>query len=205
MRFGISALLPLPVLLYLNPPAVLAAMLGAGIVHEMGHLLCALCQKRRVRALEVSFFGAQFVLEEKLCSYGADLLLHLAGPAANFAAALFCLALVRQLPYSMHFFCLYLNAAFTLFHLLPIEGMDGGAALFSILCARTDPQRAHMLCRRTGFITLLVLSALCTAALIQTGFHLSLLFAAVFLLAFLLRRFAAKEKSPAPGAQGFVL
>ncbi len=161
-------------LVLFNEASVLLFLLSSALIHEAGHLFAALLQHRRVYGLKITLGGAEFLMDLFSSSYGADVLLHLAGPLSNGAAAGFVLLLIRSDPSELRFFAFYLNAALCFFHLLPLSSLDGGRALYALLCCRGEPERAEAICRRAECLTLCFLGAVWIFALLFSGFHLSL-------------------------------
>lgn len=168
IRITPGALLLLLTLLFGNRLFCLA-VLSAAALHECGHLLAARLLGIRLRLLELDLIGARLYPAVALPSYRAELYLALAGPLASLLLALF-------LPFSTPF-CLALRTAtlsLALFNLLPIEGFDGGRALFALAATLLSPERARRLLAGATYLMLLFLFALSSCLLLRYGENMSL-------------------------------
>lgn len=132
-------------------------------------------------------FG-QEILEEKRCrkSYWADMLISLAGPLANGAAFLLLLPVSYGIasPFVVKF--LSANGIMAIFHLLPVEPLDGGQALYAGFCRWMPPARAEKICRAVSFLTLLPLGILGFSVLLYSRYNFSLLLVSLYLLLLML-------------------
>lgn len=126
------------------------AWLLAVCVHESGHILAVTICGLRIHAVTVSPVGAK--IETENLTPGRRLLCSLAGPAAG----LLLILLRKQLPVAA-------LLAFTqsLFNLLPIQGLDGASALYSLLCLTGLPQKAPRVCKWADLGARSVLAACC--------------------------------------------
>lgn len=117
-------------------------VLGAAAIHEWGHLLVLGRFRIRVKRLRLSALGA--VMEPAgTMSYRQELAAVLAGPLANFLAAvvlgwLGCCEAAGA------------NAVLCVFNLLPIRPLDGGRALDCMLAWMAGPSVAEWGCRCIG-------------------------------------------------------
>ena len=159
-------------------------------IHEAGHLLLCLLQKRRVYGLWIDLSGFQLIAERERFSYRQDMALALAGPAASFLFALIAFALIHVLPLPQFFFLLYFNLFLCLVQLVPLTGTDGYCALYALFSLHGDPNRAYGILRTLSRICAALAFAAIFAVLCLTGFHLSL---SLFALSFLILVFCARE------------
>ena len=67
---------------------LLAVILSAAALHELGHLLVLRLLGARVRELRVSVFGAELMTSAARLSYPGEIAAVLAGPAVNLLCAL---------------------------------------------------------------------------------------------------------------------
>ena len=142
----ISPLLPvlLAVFILFSPAELLLALLSAAAFHELGHALALRCCGGHVKCLRLTVLGAEMVLADaSRLSYGAELLVTLAGPAVNLGL---CAALSVL---GARWEALYLFAAaqlvLGLYNLLPIRPLDGGRALWLLCAWCLDPFAADRL------------------------------------------------------------
>ena len=165
-------------------PALLAALLcGAGTVlplvlvsalcHELGHLFVLWCLHVPVERLTLSPLGAVITApdQEKL-SYGRELLAVLAGPAVNLILALMFARVCGDYLFAGA------NAILGVYNLLPVDGLDGGRALFLLLSWCTEPFTALRITRAVNLIVMALLLGLSILLLYRTGGGLFCLLAA---------------------------
>lgn len=165
-------------------PALLAALLcGAGEVlplvllsalcHELGHLFVLWRFRIPVERVVLSPMGALIIApEQEKLSYGRELLAVLAGPAVNLALALVLARVCGDYLFAGA------NAILGVYNLLPVDGLDGGRALFLLLAWRTEPFTALRLTRAVNAVAMALLLGLSVLLLYRTGGGLFCLLAA---------------------------
>ncbi len=154
----------------------------AAALHESGHL----CVMRLfgVEPSQIRFtpFGIDIVKSRCIDrSYQRDVLISLAGPGANVAVALIFSA---WLPVFQRF--VLANFVLALFNLLPIEPLDGGQALYSLLCIKFSADRSAKTVSIVSFIVLTPLAIIGFLALFRSPWNYSLLLVCGYLMALLL-------------------
>lgn len=163
MKGALSLLLLLPCLLLLNCSAAEGAILFFSVLaHEAGHVLCARACGGAFRSLSLSPAGLTLDLGCDTLPYKKELLVHLAGPAANLLLLLPALCLIRRSLSALRLFFFFCNALLALLHLLPVRGLDGGGALYCALCLHLSPDTAA---RTVGIVGGGALLFLCYGAL----------------------------------------
>ena len=103
---------------------LLAVVLGAAAVHEMGHWAVLKCMGAPITGLRLNVFGAVMETDRTSLSYGGELAAVLAGPAAN----LLC-AVLLSLADKEASVLIGANLILCMFNLLPVRPLDGGRAL----------------------------------------------------------------------------
>lgn len=107
---------------YLDQQMIVPASMLACLIHELGHLAAIRRVGGRVTSVRLTVIGAELVLKRPL-GYWQEGVAALAGPGANFAAAL----LFSHWPWGSLFSGL--NLVMGCFNLMPIGQLDGGRAL----------------------------------------------------------------------------
>lgn len=169
-------------LLFADSTGAAVAGLVAAAVHELGHLMIMAlfhCVPQQVRC---GVFGVDIVKRSDVRrGYGKEALISLAGPAVNLVTA-GILALVHN-PLFDGF--LAANLLLAGVNLLPIESLDGGQALYAVLCLRFKEQTAAAAVRAVSFAALIPLAAAGFLLLLRSHYNFSLLFLSLYLMFFL--------------------
>ncbi|NLF35424.1 MAG: peptidase M50 [Clostridiales bacterium] len=175
-------LLAVAVLLWLGSGTLLFWAALACILHELGHMAALRAMGGKIRALRITVVGAELVFSSRqVLSYGRELIVVLAGPACNLAAALLTARLLGARE-GTHLF-VGLNLVLGCFQLLPIYPLDGGRALEAMIALFFLPAAAQRFTRALSLVCELILLALGAAVLWHTGCNFTLLVTALWLLA----------------------
>ena len=119
--------------------SIIIAIIFACMVHEYGHLTAALLQGVPVKRLGWRAFHGSYVLRERAPRLGVEILISIAGPAANIIAA--------ALMYPVVWFWSF-NLVLALSNLLPIlPGSDGARVLRYVKTYWKTRQRLMEVCR----------------------------------------------------------
>ena len=162
---------------------LLAVILSAALLHELGHLLALGLLGGRVRALRISVFGAELVTSAGCLSYPGELAATLAGPAVNLLCGFVLAPLGAWTAAGAHL-------ALGIFNLLPVRPLDGGRALCLLASWLLGPERGEAAARWGGALTALPLGCAGLWLTGRTGGSLWLLPASWGLLAAGLRALA---------------
>lgn len=155
-----------PALMYFCGVRLFAPLILAVLIHECGHL--AALRIFSVKAVGFTVTPTGLDIRRGACSYTAELVISLAGPAFGCAAAIVCFALGAQ-----ELFCA--NLACSLVNLLPVMPLDGGAALQAALFKAFNMDRAQRLQRAVATLTLAALYIAAVMMLLYTGWNVTLL------------------------------
>ena len=133
---------------------LLAVILSAAALHELGHLLVLRLLGARVRELRVSVFGAELMTSAARLSYPGEIAAVLAGPAVNLLCALVLGGAHAWVAAGAHL-------SLCLFNLLPVRPLDGGRALYLAAAWLAGPSAAERIACWAGGTTALALGGLC--------------------------------------------
>ena len=152
IRFGVGGVLMIAAMLVSDSLRVAGVYAIAAVLHEIGHLLAARVLRIKIKEIKLGFSGVRIVTDERLTSYGSEIILAVAGPLANavaFVASLCCFqpygglggmwqATERfmsggegELWGAVGFFALS-SVVQAAVNLLPVESFDGGRVIYCI-------------------------------------------------------------------------
>lgn len=175
VTFGFCAVLAL--LLSLEQGVhLLPALLACG-VHESGHILAAYACGMKLEAICFSALGIRMEGNTAGISHWRRAVISLAGPFMNFS---FFLPLYVLDPRASA-----MQLLLFLFHILPAVPLDGGAALYSMLCARWPEERAAKVITAVSAVFALLLGTFGFYVLLRSRYNFTLLFLAVYILFYL--------------------
>lgn len=165
----------------------IAALLISLSVHELSHLLGARMMGVGIAQIRLMPFGGAAYIGNPYALSAAQLMItSLAGPLGNLLALLLCTALThwQVIPPPFALAMLQANLVLMLFNLLPALPLDGGRMLYAALFPHVGRARAvdaGILLGRA--LAILLLTCAVFAWLTHGMLNLSLVFAAIFLLA----------------------
>ncbi len=182
---GFFFLAVIALLLTLDQSGAAQTGLACAALHECAHLAAMGALGCMPREIRFTPFGIDII---KPCrtdrSYGRDVLISLAGPLANLAAAAVCFAVFRLR------FPMFLLANLVLFvlNIAPVEPLDGGQALQAFLCTKMEPGRAAKMVSVISFLALVPLACAGFLILFRSKWNFSLLFVSCYLMVLLLMK-----------------
>lgn len=162
-------------MLLLEPCVWLCYIAAAMALHEAGHLLCIMLVGGGVRRIRFCASGMEIERRQTLNSYPADIAVALSGPFFSFIGAtglLFSSVEIR-----------FFGAAslmLGLINLLPIRTLDGGEALFALIC-QWNEERASRISRALSILFSVLLWMLAVWIMLVTGGNFSLFALSVLL------------------------
>lgn len=147
-----------------SPAQVVVSVLLAAALHECGHLAALRFFHVPVEGLRLTALGAVLYADgARRLSYGRELLVTLAGPAANLLCALPAGAFARNWE-ALYVFA-GANVVLCAYNLLPIRPLDGGRALYLAAAFFFGPM--------VGDAVAAVVGTACALALLVLGVYLS--------------------------------
>ena len=142
---------------------LLAVVLGAAFIHEMGHCVVLRMCGARIWGLKLGLFGAELKIDSGRLSYGAETAAVLAGPSANLLAAVLLVA------FGGTSVSVGANVSLCLFNLLPVRPLDGGRAFALIAEWIAGPEAGEQAVRWMGAFSGTALAAGLLYVMWQTG------------------------------------
>lgn len=182
VRVRVSMLFPAMtiVLLTFEESAFVLSCLLASLLHEAGHALAMLTVRDRPSRVTVGIFGVRIERSsERLLPYRAACLVSLGGPLMNAVCATVLYLLGLPIGATVH-------AVLALFNLLPITSLDGGEALYALLCTHLPEERAERILRRLSVATVFPLAVIGFCTLFASGYNVTLLVLCGYLIILLL-------------------
>jgi len=174
-----STLLLLLTLILITDAETASALCISAITHELGHLIAMRLCKIKPKRLSMSPFGFCIEYDDRYTKYYHDMLIALGGPIMNFA--IICsFSKIGQGYFTQA--VIATSALMGCFNLLPIGALDGGRALYALLCIVFTPDKAEMCVNITGFLSAMAVSALEVILYFASGENLSMLFSVIWLI-----------------------
>ncbi len=171
-------------LLFADSGGILPWALLACALHEGGHACAIRLLGGRVAKLELTAWGASMIpFRHRLFSYHEELLIALAGPATSLSLAFLTSLWTRQWGGEGASLLAGLHFMIGIFNLLPAYPMDGGRILESILTPLLGPAGSETVCALLARGIGMVLMPIGGLAAIRSGGNVTLLAAAMWLLA----------------------
>jgi len=128
-------------------------LLAAAVLHETGHILCAVLLKIPFSGLAVRPCGAVMTFDFSGTAYLREMCVHLAGPVTGLLAAAGALWVYGD---AAAYFA-GLSVWLAVLNLLPVRGFDGGGILSCLLSVLLPPQTVYRICRAVSVVTILFL------------------------------------------------
>ena len=183
MNLGVPFLAFITGALILDKSGNMIWCLLATTVHEIGHIVCILSQKNELHEIKFCLMDIKILDKSNISrSYKDDIILMAAGPLANFLFAL-VFGFVNLFFHKEHILIFVVENLFLgFFNLLPIDFLDGGKILFSILSLKFKEKKAESILNYVSVITLFPMSAIGFYILLKSKYNFSLLLIAVYLI-----------------------
>ena len=177
LRVGGSFWLLVALAVIVSPATVVAAVLTAAAMHELGHLAALRHYGIPVRALRLTAFGAALDAPSVVrLSYGRELVVTLAGVTVNLLAGCFLAGVGLWFRWEWAFVFAGAHLLLMAFNLLPIAPLDGARALYLAAAFFLGPTAGERICA--------AVSLACALAACALGLDLSLRLQSGWLFAF---------------------
>ncbi len=130
----------------------------AAALHELGHAAVICLLGSEIQQIRIIPGGLDIQYQEKHCSYGGDLLIAAAGPAANLLGAMAASVFGAHADYFVG-----LSLILCIFNLLPIYPLDGGSILHTIMAYFSPVHGEEGFFLLSGTLSMLLFAAACGA------------------------------------------
>lgn len=175
--FLFSVVIALLLVLDKSNTAVFA--LFAAIMHELAHLCCFLYFGYVPDKVELNALGMRINCSHNTkLSMRQEVIAALAGPGANILLALITVA-IPNIEWASR--ATIINLSIAAFNLLPIFELDGGRAVYYLLCEIGEEKKAQRVVEILSISTLFLLYMLGFLVLFRSGFNFTLIAATVYL------------------------
>ncbi len=176
--FQLSLLFPfsIVVLLSLDSSRVTELCLFASLLHEIGHALAMCMLHDKPSKITMGFFGMR-IQREKMqhISYGGSAFVSLSGPFMNVLFVLLFSLLHNPVAASVH-------TVIGGFNLLPVYSLDGGEALYALLCKQYTEEKAATVLKMVSCFVVFPLLILGFYLFMCSRYNFSLLAVSVYLI-----------------------
>lgn len=167
--------------LYIDQTGFMLPTLEATFLHEAGHLFAMCLFGYRPESLTLKIGAAQIGV-----GFGAtlkeELLIILAGPFFNlFFCQIYFVAYYYSGIEELLIRCLVMLTV-GCFHLLPVQGLDGGSVLYCLLAGRCGEQKLRCVLRTVSLTCCTAIFCLGVAVFRESGWNPSLILLSVYLL-----------------------
>jgi len=152
-------------------------------LHELSHVIMSTILKVPIERVELQPFGITARLKDSYIKEPyKEVLIALAGPAFNFAAAGICRILMNRYGFDLTYL-FWFNISMAILNLLPCLPLDGGRVVKALFTSNWGIVKAfNSVARLTKVITILLI-AIAVFLLLVSEFNFSLILIGAFLLA----------------------
>ncbi len=149
----------------------------AVLVHELGHILAARLVKTPVSSLSCGIHGFSMAFDFSALSWGKECFIILSGSVAGLIAG----TVLRGCGGGWAYFS-EVSSVLAVLNLLPIRGLDGGAALFCVLNRFFLPHRSFAIAKTVSWVAALLFWLCAVWIQLRVQPNLSLLAASLYFL-----------------------
>lgn len=151
----------------------------AAVLHEFAHLSCLIFFEQPPKKVELNALGMKIIREQETkLSLEKEAVVALAGPTMNFLIAVFT-AMMPNMKWASK--AIAINLSLAIFNLLPIFELDGGRAIYFLLCTKTQEKTASRVLTALSCVTLFFLYLLGFLVLFKTKYNFTLITATIYL------------------------
>ncbi len=166
----------------ISPLTIVLSVLLAAALHECGHLAALRAFRVPVEGLRLSALGAVlYARGAQRLSYGRELIVTLAGPAANLLCGFLTALIALRLAWVDGFVLAGAHLLLAAFNLLPVAPLDGSRTLYLAAAFFFGPAVGDAVTAIAGFAVSLTLLGAAVWLCAETGGGYFFLFAALVL------------------------
>ena len=160
----------------------------SAFIHEIGHLIAIYLTKGKIKQVTFGLINVDIVKEDYTLNSNIknELLIFSSGPLINFIIALIFGFLNTTNNSELYKLISYQNIFLGIVNLLPINSLDGGKILESILSRKLEYNLSERILSITSFIFLVPLCTLGILVLIKSKYNFSLLILGCYLISYIL-------------------
>ncbi len=178
---SVFALILIFILSFSYDAVYLYIMFFCAFLHEAGHLVFMKHYGVEISRISIYPFGVDMRTDSKNLGYAQEAIISISGTATSFILFLISLPLFRLYPKLSVFAFLTSNFMFFIVNFLPVKGLDGGNALFSLLLMKYDFTKAYRIFSHISTVAFALLCFFAFCLIYVTKYNLSLLFICVYL------------------------
>lgn len=176
------------ILIYDNSMSAFLCFLAV-IVHESGHLFFLYRFGEFPERIRLTLFDIAIVDRKKpLRSFSKEIAVTLGGIGFNLAAAAVSAVFGSVCGIDSACCFAYTNLSLAAFNGLPATSLDGGQAVFLLLCRHLTPDRAFVISDMISLAVLIPCSVLGFLILLRSRYNFSLLLSSLYLIVIILMR-----------------
>lgn len=122
-------------------------LISSALIHELGHITAAKLFHCKIRKSRFSLSGIRIYADVSKTSYTGEAIIAFFGPAVSILSGLFAL-LIRNYTPALYLSCFAsISLSIGIISLFPVNGLDGGVILTSLLNNFLPPDRAVMIAK----------------------------------------------------------
>ncbi len=166
----------------MKAPANVLITIISSLFHEFGHLLVMSAVGNKPQAVRFEITGMNIKRAPSIkISTKNELIIALGGPLANAVIFIICCFVLCFYKSELIFTVACINLILMTFNLLPVKRLDGGMALYFLLCSRFDNEMCRKILKITSIVFITLIYAWGIFVFASSGYNFSVLIIAIFL------------------------
>lgn len=145
------------------------------MLHEAGHIFALNSCGIKPKKICVYPFGIDMRCDTSRISYYREFFVMLSGAAANLISCVISLAICIVAYSRTSLFVAFCNAFLGITNLIPISGLDGGRALYALLCMHFQEEKVCRICRVVSNLSYVIMSIAFLSVIIYTKANFSMI------------------------------